>query len=356
MDQGLRIGRVPSAIMRRFGWGSAQQAARFALNAIHLDNLRRTYQVRTGIIRRSVKEVLAVDGISFEVQPGELFGLLGPNGAGKTTIVKMLTTLLLPTSGRASVAGFDVVRQGQEVRKRIGFIFGGERGLYWRLNGFDNLRYFASLYHVEPEVARQRIPLLLELVGLHDRADEKVEGYSRGMKQRLHVARTLLHDPEILFLDEPTIGLDPVGARQLRQVIRNMQQEKKTILLTTHYMFEADALCDRIGVIDHGKIVALDTPAALKRHVSDLSVIEVEVFGIAQETLDMIRGLPFVDTLAVEDRDQRQSLRVQTPRGSEAVPDLMASLNGVRVGRVQVREPTLEDAYVRLVSGKDGGG
>jgi ABC-2 type transport system ATP-binding protein len=326
------------------------------VNAIKVDDLHRTYTVRTGIIRRSVKHVVAVDGISFEVQPGELFGLLGPNGAGKTTTVKMLTTLLLPTSGTASVAGYDVVRQGQQVRQRIGFIFGGERGLYWRLNGYDNLRYFASLYHVEPDVARRRIPELLELVGLEDRADEKVEGYSRGMKQRLHVARTLLHDPEILFLDEPTIGLDPVGARQLRQVIRDMQQEQKTILLTTHYMFEADALCDRIGVIDHGKIVALDTPEGLKRHVSDLSVIEVEVYGIPPETVDQIRNLPFVDTLAVEDRDQRQALRVQTPRGSEAVPDLMASLNGVRVGRVQVREPTLEDAYVRLVSGVDGSG
>lgn len=325
-------------------------------NEIEVHGLRRIYKVRTGVIRRTVKEVLAVDGISFTVEPGELFGLLGPNGAGKTTTVKMLTTLLLPTEGRAAVGGFDIVDDAQEIRKRIGFIFGGERGLYWRLSGGDNLRYFASLYHVDPELAKRRIPQLLELVGLTDRADEKVEGYSRGMKQRLHVARTLLHDPDILFLDEPTLGLDPVGARRLRQVIRDLQQERKTILLTTHYMFEADALCHRIGVIDQGKIVALDTPEGLKKHVRDLSVIEVEAFGLTEGVLATLRSKPFVDMVSVEDLDQKQSLRVQTPLGAEAVPQLMAALQGQRIGRVQVREPTLEDAYVRLVEGRDASG
>ena len=223
--------------------------------------------------------------------------------------------------------------------------------MYWRLSGIDNLRYFASLYHVDPEVTRQRIPYLLDLVGLHDRGNERVEGYSRGMKQRLHVARTLLHDPEVLFLDEPTIGLDPVGAREFRQVIRNLQSEKKTILLTTHYMFEADQLCQRVGVIKHGKIIALDTPATLKEHVRDLSVIELEVFGVPQPIVDRLRALPFVATVSIEDRDQKQALMIQSPRGSEAVPELMATLNGLRVGKVIVREPTLEDAYVRLVGG-----
>jgi ABC-2 type transport system ATP-binding protein len=167
----------------------------------------------------------------------------------------------------------------------------------------------------------------------------------------LHVARTLLHDPEVLFLDEPTIGLDPVGARDFRAVILNLQSEKKTILLTTHYMFEADALCDRIAVINHGNIVALDTPGRLKQHVSDLSVVEVETFGAPDEVLQRVRALPFVDSLAVEDNEQRQMLLIQTRRGAEAVPDIMAALDGQRLGRVIVREPTLEDAYVRLVGG-----
>lgn len=322
------------------------------MNAIEVENLRRVYKVTIGAIRRTSKEVVAVEDISFQVEPGELFGLLGPNGAGKTTTVKMLTTLLIPTGGKATVLGHDVVRQAEAVRPRIGFIFGGERGLYWRLSAIDNLRYFGSLYHVEPEVAQKRIPFLLDLVGLADRAKEKVEGYSRGMKQRLHIARTLLHDPELLFLDEPTIGLDPVGARELRGVIRSLQEEKKTILLTTHYMFEADALCQRTAVINHGRIIALDTPEGLKRHVRDLSIVELEVFGIAAPVLERLRSLPFVETVSVEDQDQRQSLRIHTPRGSEAVPDLLAVLNGTRIGRVTVREPTLEDAYVRLVGGE----
>ena len=257
------------------------------MNAIEVKNLQRIFRARIGIIKRSVKEVMAVEDISFEIKAGELFGLLGPNGAGKTTTVKMLATLLIPTKGTATIMGYDIVKDAQEIRKRIGFIFGGERGLYWRLSGIDNLRYFASLYGVEPDVSKKRIPYLLEMVGLKDRGNERVEGYSRGMKQRLHVARTLLHDPEILFLDEPTIGLDPVGAREFRQVIRDLQSEKKTILLTTHYMFEADSLCQRVAVIDKGIIVAMDSPSELKKHVADLSVIEVETFGTSQKSLNV---------------------------------------------------------------------
>ena len=256
---------------------------------IEVSHLRRIFKVTIGVFRRSTKEVVAVDDISFKVEPGELFGLVGPNGAGKTTTVKMLATLLLPNHGSAKILGYDVVKDADAIRRQIGFIFGGERGLYWRLSGIDNLRYFASLYHVDPDVTRKRIPYLLELVGLIDRGEEKVEGYSRGMKQRLHVARTLLHDPQVLFLDEPTIGLDPLGAREFRQVIRDLQSEEKTILLTTHYMFEADSLCQRVGVINHGRIIALDTPEALKSHVRDLSVIEVEMYGEAREVLGRVR-------------------------------------------------------------------
>ena len=321
------------------------------VNAIEVSHLRRTFVSHIGVIKRTAREIVAVEDVSFEIQEGELFGLLGPNGAGKTTTTKMLTTLLIPTSGTAAVKGFDVVRDADQVRRRIGFIFGGERGLYWRLSGIDNLRYFASLYNVDPDTTKKRIEYLLDMVGLNGRGEEKVQGYSRGMKQRLHVARTLLHNPDILFLDEPTLGLDPVGAREFRQVILNLQSEKKTILLTTHYMFEADALCDRIAVINHGRIIALDTPGGLKSQVRDLNVVEVETFGLPEPILEKLRSLPFVDALSVEDHDQRQMLLVQTVRGAEAVPDIMAAIEGQRVGRVVVREPTLEDAYVRLVGG-----
>ncbi|RJP48634.1 MAG: ABC transporter ATP-binding protein [Anaerolineaceae bacterium] len=319
------------------------------MNAIEIQNLKRVYRAQIGVVNRKIKEVVAVEDISFDVEAGELFGLLGPNGAGKTTTVKMLATLLIPTGGTARVAGFDVVKHANEVRQRIGFIFGGERGLYWRLSGDDNLRYFASLYGVDPAVSKKRIPYLLEMVGLQGRGNERVGGYSRGMKQRLHVARTLLHDPDILFLDEPTIGLDPVGAREFRQVILNLQSQKKTILLTTHYMFEADALSDRIAIINKGKVIALDTPGGLKKHVSDLSIVELETFGVPENVLDNLRALPFIDSLSVEDHEQKQLLMLQTARGAEAVPDVMSALQGLRVGRVVVREPTLEDAYVRLV-------
>ena len=324
------------------------------MSAIEVRSLRRVFRATIGTFRRHTKEVLAVDDISFDVRAGELFGLLGPNGAGKTTTVKMLTTLLIPTAGSARVLGHDVVREASAIRPLIGFIFGGERGLYWRLSAKDNLRYFADLYHMDPDVAKRRIAELLELVGLAGREDEKVEGYSRGMRQRLHVARCLLHDPEVLFLDEPTMGLDPVGARGLRQVIRNLVAEEKTVFLTTHYMFEADALCERVAVINHGKIVALDTPEGLKQHVQDLSIIELEVFGIAQETVEQLRQMPEVDTVSVEDRDQRQALLVHSHLGSAMVPQILQSLdgNGIRVGKVSVREPTLEDAYVRLVGGE----
>lgn len=321
------------------------------MNAIEISHLRRVFKSNIGVIKRTVKEIVAVDDVSFEIQEGELFGLLGPNGAGKTTTTKMLTTLLIPTAGFASVKGFDVVAQADEVRRCIGFIFGGERGLYWRLSGIDNLRYFASLYGIDPDISKKRIPFLMDLVGLNGRGEESVGGYSRGMKQRLHVARTLLHDPDVLFLDEPTLGLDPVGAREFRQVILTLQSEKKTILLTTHYMFEADALCDRIAVINHGRIIALDTPGGLKSHVKDLNVVEVETFGIPEAILDALRALPFVDSLSIEDHEQKQMLLVQTARGAEAVPDIMGAIEGQRVGRVVVREPTLEDAYVRLVGG-----
>ena len=320
-------------------------------NAIDVQNLVRIYKSTSGIIRRHTKEITALNDISFDIKAGELFGLLGPNGAGKTTITKILTTLLIPTSGTAHILGYDVVKDAKAIRSKIGFIFGGERGLYWRLSALDNLRYFASLYQMEPETANKRIPYVLELVGLNGRENERVEGYSRGMKQRLHVARTLLHNPDLLFLDEPTIGLDPIAAREFRQVVRDLQAENKTILLTTHYMFEADALCQRIGVINHGKLIALDTPEGLKQHVQDLSVIEMEVFGIPPSIVESLRTQPHVQTVSIENREQKQMLLVQSPRGSEILPSIMAALNGLSVGKVIVREPTLEDAYVRLVGG-----
>jgi ABC-2 type transport system ATP-binding protein len=207
----------------------------------------------------------AVDAIDLRVEEGEIFGVLGPNGAGKTTTLKMLATLLEPTSGEARVLGIDVRARPREIRARLGAMLSGERSLYWKLTGRENLEYFAALYHVPPRQTRARIDGVLAAVGLADRADDYVERYSTGMRQRLALARALLPDPPLLILDEPTVGLDPQAARDLRERVRELRRQGRTVLLTTHYMEEADQLCDRVAIIDHGRIVALDTPANLKR-------------------------------------------------------------------------------------------
>ena len=317
---------------------------------IEVEDLRRTYKTTTGAVRRRLLEVEAVRGITFDVQQGELFGLLGPNGAGKTTTIKMLITLLLPTSGEARVLGLDVVRDMRAVRKRIGYVFGGDRGLYERLSADDNLRYFAELYGVSGRRQRVRIDEVLELVGLKGREKERVEGYSRGMRQRLHIARGILHDPEIVFLDEPTIGVDPVGARELRATISGLIGAGKTVLLTTHYMFEADTLCDRVAVIAKGRLVAQGTPRELKSHVVDRNVVEVEVFGVDDGLVRRLRQVPGVTSVSIEDRDQAQVLTIQSPHGLELTQTLTEFLDGSQIGRIAAREPTLEDAYVALVT------
>jgi ABC-2 type transport system ATP-binding protein len=322
------------------------------MGVVEARDLRRTYRTSTGIFRRRAIDVEAVRGVSFEIGSGELFGLLGPNGAGKTTTIKMLITLLIPTSGSATVLGYDVVEDAREVRKRIGYVFGGDRGLYERLSAYDNLRYFAELYAVPAREQRRRIDELLDLVGLAGREKERVEGYSRGMRQRLHIARGLLHDPPVVFLDEPTIGVDPVGARELRRTIASLAEAGKTVLLTTHYMFEADDLCDRMAVINKGLIVAEGTPADLKAIVADRTVIEIETFGVDEDAVKRVRQADGVTSVSIEERDQAQVLHVQSPVGTELTQTLLGALGTTRIGRVAVREPTLEDAYVALV-GRD---
>lgn len=319
--------------------------------AIEVHGLRRTYRTTTGTLRRRRLEVEAVRGIDLEIHRGELFGLLGPNGAGKTTTIRMLCTLLLPTAGTVSVLGMDAVAQAREVRKNIGYVFGGDRGLYDRLSAYDNLRYFAELYAIDPRRLRPRIGEVLEQVGLGGRERERVEGFSRGMRQRLHLARGLLHDPPVLFFDEPTIGVDPVGAREVRQLVAGLRERGKTLLLTTHYMFEADSLCERIAVISKGEIVASGSPRDLKAAVSDRKVVEIEAYGIGAGDLDRMRDLGGVESVTVEAHEQAQVVSVQAKDAAQLTSALMEILQGVRVERIGTREPTLEDAYVALVTG-----
>ncbi len=235
------------------------------------------------------------------------------------------------------------------MRPLIGYVFGGDRGLYDRLSARDNLSYFADVYRVPARQKTRRIDELLEVVGLRGRDRERVETFSRGMRQRLHIARGLLHDPSVLFLDEPTIGLDPVGARELRETVSALRDAGKTILLTTHYMYEADELCGRVAVISGGRIVAEGTPASLKAHIADRTMVEVEAIGVGGELLAQIRALPGVSSVVVEDGDESQTLLVQSSLGVRLIQPLLGLLTGVTVIAVSAREPTLEDAYVALV-------
>ncbi|MCX5008331.1 ABC transporter ATP-binding protein [Streptomyces sp. NBC_00638] len=318
--------------------------------AIEAAGLCRSYHTRTGWLRPQRKTIQAVRGVTFTVGRGELFGLLGPNGAGKTTTIKMLNTLLLPTEGSARVLGHDVATDPVEVRRRIGYVFGGDRGLYERLSALDNLRYFAELYGVEAREQLPRIHELLESVGLKGREGERVEGYSRGMRQKLHIARGLLHRPEVLFLDEPTIGVDPVAARELRQMVADLVAAGTTVLLTTHYMAEADQLCDRIAVIASGTLRAEGTPTELKDRVRKLDVLEVEVHEAAgDEQLRTLRATPGVEQVTVETRGPVDTVTVHAQPSAGNHGAVMAALAGLRTGKVTSREPTLEDAYVSII-------
>ena len=319
--------------------------------AIEAVGLHRQFRIRSGFFRPQRKAIDAVRGVDFTIRPGELFGLLGPNGAGKTTTIKMLNTLLIPTSGTARIMGYDVVRDTREVRRRIGYVFGGDRGLYDRLSAYDNLRYFAELYGVPARAQHRRIAELLELVGLTGRERERVEGYSRGMRQRLHIARGLLHKPDVLFLDEPSIGVDPVAARDLRATIADLAATGTTILLTTHYMAEADELCQRIAVITDGQLREIGTPAQLKHRADGRRVIEVQAYGVGAETMATIERLPGVLGVTLDATGAVQQLTVQSGADVDVQPDVLAALDGVRLGRVTARQPTLEDAYVAIVAG-----
>lgn len=321
--------------------------------AIQACSLNKVFKTKIGLWKIKSKSTTAVEDISFNVERGELFGLLGPNGAGKTTTVKMLTTLLLPTKGTAKILGLDVVEQTAEVRKHIGFAFSGSRGLYNRLTAIQNLNYFAELYALEPQVTKKRIPELLELVGLNRRGDDRVETYSSGMVQRLHLARALLHDPEVLFLDEPTVGIDPVGSRELRQTIKNLISLKKTVLLTTHYMAEAEELCQRIAIVNHGRIVVMDTPSALKKRISGDSVIEADIQSAhTQVLLDKLSVLDGRTVVELNNTSEPEKLCIHTGEPEKVLELLSPFLNPEYILGMEVRNQTLEDVYITIIQGE----
>lgn len=318
---------------------------------VEAKELTRVFDSQEGVLLKKTRKTVAVDHINFTVREGELFGLLGPNGAGKTTTIKMLTTLLTPTEGDAYVHGWHVVTEAQKIRSHINVIFGGEKGLYLRLSGKDNLKYFSDLYGIPSSLQKERIPELLRLVGLEEHADKKVENYSRGMKQRLHIARGLVNDPFIIFMDEPTMGLDPEGARTLRSIIKELTSEKKTIFLTTHYMFEADELCDRIALLKEGKILTIDTPKSFKGKVSDFTVIEIEGHTIPQNLIREVESAAGVKLVTSSQKDMNKILQIQIEPSTDAVIKILQKFSSVQLSDIRIREPTLEDAYLTLIKG-----
>ncbi len=295
--------------------------------------------------------VTALHGVDLEVPRGELFGLLGPNGAGKTTLVKILSTLLLPTEGEAHLSGHNVRSDAQAIRRKVGVVLGGERALYWRLTARENLWYFSQLYDIPANEAHTAVDRVLAEVNLSDRADDRVETYSKGMKQRLHIARGLLTDPEILLLDEPTIGLDPHAARSLRALVRKLVDEhQRTVVLTTHYLYEADELCDRAAILHKGKIVALDTPAQLKAKHAGGTALVVRARNVNTKLGETLRALPGVARAAESEEDAITTWRLTGPNIeplASAAASAVASA-GADLVSVSIERPTLEDVFVSL--------
>jgi len=287
----------------------------------------------------------AVNNISFEVKEGEIFGLLGPNGAGKTTTIKILATLLKPTKGEAKVCGFDILKQKDEVRNSIGIVF-QEPALDNRLTGRENLDFHARLYGLSKEIRQRRMKEVLNLVGLEDKADVLVINYSGGMQRRLEIARGLMHYPKVLFLDEPTLGLDPQTRHHIWDYILKLnQKERITIILTTHYMEEADYLCQRVGIIDFGKIAALDTPQNLKNILGG-DVISVEAVP-QKAAFEIFKKLPWVKRI----KQYSNFINLNVERGENKIPLLMKidpKEEAFKVKTVNLRKPTLEDVFLHF--------
>lgn len=295
-----------------------------------------------GLVKR-FGDFTAVDDVSFAVEPGELFGFLGPNGAGKTTTISILCTLLRPSGGVARVAGYDVATEQSAVRSSIGLVF-QELTLDEYLTGAENLRFHAVLYGCPLAQVRERTAPLLEMVGLADRADQQVRTYSGGMKRRLEIARGLLHAPRVLFLDEPTIGLDPQTRVHIWDYVDQLRsRESTTMFLTTHYMDEAER-CDRIAIIDNGSIVAIDTPDALKASVGvDTVTITTADDGVARQQI--------IDGLGVEGELTEEGVRLRVPDGEAFVPRIFEHVD-VGVTSVNVRRPSLDDVFIQY-TGRD---
>ncbi len=306
--------------------------------------LRRVYKSRR-------ESVVALDGIDLEVRRGEIFGLLGPNGAGKTTLIKILVTLLLPTSGQAFVDGLDVTREYRELRHRIAMVSGGENSGYGLLRAREQLWMFSQFYGLSSRAARSRIDELMERLGLSEAADRAVNALSSGMRQKMNLIRGLVTEPRILFLDEPTVALDVGAARDVRREVKRWIREEpsRTVMLTTHYMSEADELCDRLAIVNHGRIVAQGTPLQLKQQVQQDVIVDLQV-SLGPDLLADLRRVEGVSAASVYQQDGADRFSLLLADDGILTPVLgLVARSGRAVLGLQKRDPSLEDAFVKLV-------
>jgi ABC-2 type transport system ATP-binding protein len=314
--------------------------------------LQGDYMIRVDQLTKKFGDFTAVDDISFNVKKGEIFGLLGPNGAGKSTTLRILSTLARPTKGTATIGGFDVVKDDTEVRKLIGIV-SEKMIMYDRLTAKENLWFFGSLFDIPSDVLTQRIDELLDLVQLSKWKNNLVGTFSTGMRQRMNVVRALLNMPQVLFLDEPTLGLDPQSSVEIREFVKKLNREKgTTIIITTHTMVDADMLCDHIAIIDHGKVVALDTSANLKRLISgaNTTILKLDISNITPDLLETIRTLRCVQSVSQENSTQIRLLA----NGDDAFDNVIDSVrrHGGKIVSIENLQPTLEDVFLH-VTGHD---
>ncbi len=319
--------------------------------AIKTENLGRIYKIK-GVKKGELKERVALADVNLEVPRGEFFGLLGPNGAGKSTLIKILVTLLAPTTGYARVAGYDVARQPQQVRPLINMVSGGESSGYGLLTVRENLWMFGQFYGLDSKTTRQRIDALLEMVGLADRANTKTSDLSTGLRQKMNIIRGFLTDPQVIFLDEPTLGLDVGASREVRHFVRAWMAENpsRTLLLTTHYMAEAEELCDRVAIINGGRVLACDSPANLKRRLRHEAIFQLDVSPLHNGALAAFERMRGVRKATHTPLDGKSELQIIL-ESDDALGSVINTLteHGASLLNLQKREPTLEDVFVDLV-------
>ncbi|WP_156252749.1 ABC transporter ATP-binding protein [Pseudactinotalea terrae] len=315
-------------------------------SAVAVTGLRREFGGRRG-----QRLVTALRDVDLEIPEGEIHGLLGPNGAGKTTLCKILSTVLLPTSGRAEICGYDVVADTAAVRRLIGIVFGGERGLYTRLTARGNLQFWASLYGLSGAQAQLRVTTLLERLGLEQRADVRVETFSRGMKQRLHLARGLIGDPQVLILDEPTTGMDPVAAQEFRHLVRGLRAEGRTVLITTHDMAEAEAICDRVTLIDNGSILATERPSTLGTWITRYARVRAD--GVPPERVSSVTAALEALSGVAAVRESAPGTLVVDTAADGAAPEVLRLLLELGITDVATTRPDLAEVYLQVI-GKRG--